>query len=112
MKKRSETSIVKSILDYLALHHIWAFKCNSGQTMGSYKGRSWVIRLAPTGTPDILGYLPGGKLLAIEVKRPGKKRSPEQIEWAQRAINHGVFYILATSIDDVDAMLHPKAVTV
>lgn len=31
------------------------------------------------GAPDLIGVLPSGKLLAVEVKRPGQKPRPNQI---------------------------------
>lgn len=56
------------------------------------------------GLPDIIGVLPGGRFLGIEVKRPGaakRKNEAKQSEWIERARNRGALVIVATSVDDV-----------
>lgn len=34
------------------------------------------------GAPDFILFLPHGKILCLEIKRKGKKRTPEQLAWA------------------------------
>ena len=90
----TETEIQKDIMDYLKLKGIKAWRNNSGQAR-------YNIKLAPNGTPDIIGYLPNGKFLGIEVKKPKKKLSPDQELWHSQAILAGCVIITARSVDDV-----------
>lgn len=55
------------------------------------------------GHPDIGGILPGtnGRYFAIEVKAKGGRFLPRQVEWATRAKDEKVFYLVAYSLADV-----------
>ena len=57
----------------------------------------------PAGWPDLTALLPGGRMMGIEVKRPGGRVSAEQL--AMRAAWQGRDheYIVARSVDDVIA---------
>lgn len=58
--KPKESDIAKSIQRYLDCKGIFNFQTHAGQ-----------IIPVMTGISDIIGALPDGKILAIEVKRPG-----------------------------------------
>ena len=62
----TETQIQKDILDFLEAHPavLYVFRCNSGTA----KAKGFRVRMAPAGTPDIIGWMKSGKALAIEVK--------------------------------------------
>jgi hypothetical protein len=65
------------------------------------------------GLPDIGGILPGGRTLAIEVKRPGarkRKNEAKQNEWLDRARRMGACVVVARSVDDVLAALREEGV--
>jgi len=63
----TESQIVKAILDYLGYKKIFAWRINSGMIFGTNaKGKTYAHKLAPKGTSDILGILPGGRFLAIK----------------------------------------------
>jgi VRR-NUC domain len=52
------------------------------------------------GISDIIGCSPEGIFIAIEVKRPGGKPSPEQLEFIENVKrNKGVAFV-AYSLDD------------
>lgn len=53
------------------------------------------------GSPDLVAGLPGGCVLWIEVKRPGKHLLPEQSEWRDELLRRGHHHVLATSFEDV-----------
>jgi hypothetical protein len=59
------------------------------------------VRFGPKGSPDIHGYLKGGRALFVEVKRPSGRVSPEQREFIERAAKHGCVAILARSVDEL-----------
>lgn len=97
----SEKEIQKTILDYLALKGINAWRTNSGIQFSTYKGKEHVVRLAPRGTPDIIGFLSDGKFLGIEVKKPGGTVSPEQLLFIEKVNKAGGVCFIAYSLDDV-----------
>lgn len=61
--------------------------------------------MGPTGSPDIIGILPGGQFLGIEVKVPGNKPTEKQKEFLARIDELGGKSFVATSIDDVQKEL-------
>jgi len=90
-----EGAVLKTILDYLALRGVYHWRSNTGRRGGVSYGK--------VGSADILGILPNGRFLAIEVKRPGGVASFEQLEFlANIAKNGGVAFVadnLQTVID-------------
>lgn len=67
--------------------------------MGEYKGRKRFVRFGEKGAADIIGILPGGRFLAIEVKRQGEPLRPEQFDWLLRISASGG---CAFMVDDLD----------
>jgi hypothetical protein len=71
------------------------------------------VRIAPgrwlsfgkKGSADIIGILPGGRFLAVEVKAPQGRLSPEQREFLERVSALGGMAFVAKSAADVDAVL-------
>lgn len=58
------------------------------------------------GIPDIIGIIgKTGRLLAIEVKKPGGRVSPEQTVFIADINARGGFAFVAYSVDDVIAKL-------
>lgn len=98
-----EGPIQQAILGYLALKHVFAFRVN---TTGVYDPKRKIFRKSPNvlkGVSDILGCYQG-KMLAIEVKAPGRKEKPEQTKFLQRVNDAGGLGFIARSVDDVIAM--------
>jgi hypothetical protein len=85
----SEQDITRAIRAVLTAHGIWHFKHFSG----GFVGRK--------GVADILGILPGGKFLAVEVKKPGGRVSPEQADFLQEVNAAGGVGFIAYSSQDV-----------
>ena len=76
---RPEHAIQDTVLRYLALERrvAWAHRFNTGaQVVDSPGKRRRFIRYAFPGCADILGQLTDGRLLAVEVKAPGKHPTP------------------------------------
>jgi hypothetical protein len=71
------------------------FRVNSG-TFQSFTG--YIVAGAPKGTPDLIGYLPDGRMLAVEVKGPKGVRSVEQVEWSKKAKSHGCKVLCVQSL--------------
>jgi len=71
-------------------------KLNNGR--GGYRYNPQAKR----GVADILGILPGGQHLEIEVKTEAGKQSPDQAIHEKRVTELGGVYILARSVKDVE----------
>lgn len=87
-KKQPETIITDQIRDALDLCGIFHWK--QWQGMGSKPGVS-----------DILGVLPDGKFLAIEVKTPTGRVSDHQQKFIDKVNASGGVAFVARSLDDV-----------
>ena len=57
--------------------------------------------LSPRGVPDILGTIPGGRSLLVEVKRPGLSASPYQEAFLAEHRKAGALAFVAHSRDEV-----------
>lgn len=92
---------IKDAINKAGIGRCWV--ASSG-TFKSLDGRRY-IKGMPTGFPDLFGYRrKDGKMFFIEVKRPKKDRSDEQIEFGETL--HGtVLYGVARSIDDAFKIL-------
>lgn len=103
--REKESDIQKAILDYLKIRKIVAWRNNSGTAQVKMGQREYWMRLAPKGTSDIIGYLPDGRFLAIEVKTKTGVPTPEQREFINNVRIAGGLAFVATSIDDVQTYL-------
>lgn len=102
---RKESEIQREILAYLALvPEVVAWRNNTGAMFGEHKGKKWAVRFGKKGLPDIIGWQTCFGLacfLAIEVKRPGQKASPEQAAFLSQVRAAGGIALVAHSLDDV-----------
>lgn len=100
-----EKDIQKGILQYLDVKRIFAWRNNTG---GGYQsnpsGKSYFVRFSVKGAPDIIGIMPNGKFLAIEVKRPGQLPSEDQLWFLKEVASKGGVAIVASSIDEVETV--------
>lgn len=96
--KPTESEVLRACLDYLRARGILAWRNNTGAMSATYKGKTRFIRFSEPGIADILGVLPGGRLLAVECKRPGGKLSELQAAFLARVRDAGG---LAVCVDDV-----------
>jgi len=53
-----------------------------------------------TGSADVIGVGPGGRFLAIEVKRPGKNLTEKQKQFLELVKMYGGIAGIATSADE------------
>lgn len=70
---------------------------------GEARKLRWVGR---NNAPDRLVLLPGGRLLFVEVKAPGKVATPAQHREHCRLLVLGQRVEVVASFDDVDFVLH------
>ena len=86
-----ESDIQSAIMCALGEHPLvaWVYVTSTGTYRGLKGGRP--IRIGVPGMPDILGQLKDGRLLGVEVKKPGDKPRKEQLEFLDMiSKNNGV----------------------
>lgn len=93
----SESALTAAVLRALGqLPGVTVWRCNSGR-----RGR---VHLAPAGTPDVIGYLRGGRFIGIETKASHGdectcRSCTAQRAWAARAKACGVIYARVRTLD-------------
>lgn len=102
-KPPKEREIQKQILEYLNLIGWSAWRFNSGAT--KTPGGGFVRFNTARGCSDVIGIIPGGWFLAIEVKRPGNKPTPLQQAWLDEVREAGGLALVAVSVDDLRTQL-------
>lgn len=99
----SESDIQRSIVAYLRARGIPFTVTDAGMTRHRGAGKR-VTR----GWPDISGVLPGGRFLAIEVKREKGVLSPEQVTLHERLRKAGALVVVARQVEDVIGALDER----
>jgi len=107
MSSQPEKLIENQILTYLFKRGIFVWK---NQSVGIYDPVKQIYRKNNNpfhikGVSDILGILPGGRILAIEVKTEKGRVSPEQQFFIQKINDRGGLAFVARSIYDVEKEL-------
>jgi hypothetical protein len=106
MKAPCEQSLVKPALDLLALRGCFVWRNNSGAMVATANGKRRFVRFGGTpGASDILGLLPGGRFLAVELKRPGGKLTAKQKSFLEAVRNQGGVGLVASSLKELDDLL-------
>ena len=101
MRKETEQAVQKVIIDYLKLKKYLVFK---HRNVGIYKKatNSYIpLSFGEKGISDIIACSPQGTFIAVEVKKPGGKPSPDQLRFLEEVKVRGGVGILAYSLDDV-----------
>lgn len=98
----NESQIQTAILKKLQSKGFYVWRNNNGATydhrIGGYRHNPYARR----GVADIIGVLPDGRHLEIEVKTKTGKQSPDQAIHQKRVEELGGLYILARSVKDID----------
>ncbi len=93
-----ESEIQKQIIEYLKVMNIIVIRNNSGLIHISNR---W-INLGDAGSSDLIAMHPlSGKLIAIEVKRPGEKLRGKQILFRDKVLKGNGIHITAYCLEDV-----------
>ncbi len=107
MLKPREKDIQAAILATLRAMRILCWRINT--TGVPIHGPDGIVGMRPgpnRGVSDIIGcQRVTGRFIAIEVKRPGGKATPEQQEFLDSVTRAGGIAFVATSVDDV--LNHP-----
>lgn len=105
MSKQQEAKLKKQILDYLKLKGIF---CWNNRNVGVYNPKTGCYIPSPIkGISDIIGILPNGKFLAIEVKTNKNKPTKNQLWFIEEIKRNNGVGIIAYNLDDVIDELEP-----
>ena len=103
-----EAAVLDAVMRALDLHPkmAWAARMNSGAGKFQYPdgSTSQFMRFGFQGMSDILGMTTGsygGRLVAVEVKRPTGKPTADQLAFIQTVLRNGGVAFVARSVDDV-----------
>lgn len=95
-----ESEVQSAIIQAFKLKHritLWPIDSGGKGFRGASGGRGHSG--IPEGFPDLLGIIPGGIALFIEVKRPGQKPKPKQKEFLAWLEGMGCIAFWAASVD-------------
>lgn len=106
---QTESAIVRACLDYLAARQILAWRNN---TTGLYDPARKRFREFNSlrGVSDILGVLPGGRLLAVECKSRKGKLTFDQHWFMDCLYQLGAVGIVARSVADLEEGLRKAGI--
>ena len=93
-----ESEVLRQCMAYLYARRIFCWRNNTGAAK-TEDGR--FVRFGLPGASDIIGILPGGKLIAVECKRTSGKVSPQQQAFLDRVEREGGVAVIATSVEDI-----------
>jgi hypothetical protein len=97
-----ENRVKRECFDYLKIRRIYCWSNPSGAVqIRPGKFMSFGLK----GSSDILGCLPGGRFLAVEVKAERGRLSPEQRQFLEDIKALGGMAVVARSCRDIEAAL-------
>ena len=101
---KKESQIQKGVINWLLYHKCFVWRNNTG----SYEtAAGHYVSYGFKGSPDIVGMLPNGRFLGVEVKTVIGKQNKDQKIFEQRVKECGGIYIIARSIDDLEREIRP-----
>lgn len=89
--KITENDIKHQVKDFLAIKHIFSFPILQG--IGSWPG-----------LPDRVLHVKG-RVIYLEIKKPGGKMSPGQLAFQAQCIEDGIDYWCVSDIEALDELL-------
>ena len=103
----SEKDIQYQIIDYLGMKKIYCWRQNVGCSQYMDKqGRKRFVRYGFPGVADIIGILPNGQFLAIEVKSAKGELNENQKIFKQNIDSNNGVYIVARDLDTVEKVIN------
>lgn len=94
-----ENGLTKSILAYLAYNGVFAWRQNNGGVYDPMR-KQYRANSSMAGVPDIIGIMPDGRFIGIEVKSPKGKQSEYQKAFEAKCKDKQGIYIVAKTMDD------------
>lgn len=107
-----ESDIQRACLDLLDAERIWHERRNTGAMLGEYNGKRRFTRFGTPGVADIMVWLPypvaGGEVLWVECKSGIGRQTAAQRAFQESVHEHGMFYIICRSVDDLRNWLRER----
>jgi hypothetical protein len=103
--KTPERDVLDGCLKYLQARGIFHWRNNTGAVQirpGQF------TRFGKVGSSDILGILPGGRLLCVECKAPDGRLSPEQKKFLDDVRKLGAFTAVVRGWWELDEALREE----
>lgn len=98
----SANALVTGCLTLLELNGVFCWRTNNAPSPVTRGGQVVAFRkVGMKGVADILGVLPGGRLIAVECKYGSGRLSPEQKLFRDRVTKQGGLFVEARSVADV-----------
>ena len=107
MRAERESDIQRAVLEYLGLLRWSVWRFNSGGARLGPDGR-FVRFSTARGCSDLIAIAPGGRFVAIEVKRPGNSPTALQAAWLAEVRAAGGLALVATSAADLARQLREE----
>lgn len=101
MTTKAETQLARAIREALSAMGITAWREQAGQV----RVRRGYMHLAPEGTPDIVGHMPDGRALYLEVKCGKGKERPAQTAFLAAARDAGCVCGTVRSVAEAVALV-------
>jgi hypothetical protein len=101
-KKMPEAIILADCLHYLQARNIYHWRNNTGAVQIAPER---FMRFGKKGSSDILGILPGGRLLCVECKAKGGRLTHEQIQFLSDVRGKGALALVVRGWQELDAAL-------
>lgn len=103
----AERDVLRACLDVLKARGIFCWRQNSGaMKIDGRNGRTRFVRWATSGVSDIVGVLPGGKILCVEVKNStGGRLSDEQASFLDAIRRRGGVAVVINDAEDLAEIL-------
>lgn len=97
--KVTEAQLLRQVLDYLAVAHVWHLRMNTGAVKFIANGKGRFVRFGAPGFPDVL-CLVSGHAIALELKGDGGRQSEKQRAFQQRWEAAGATYRVVRTLED------------
>lgn len=106
----TEKQIQNYVISLFSGHGYYVWRNNSGFFSHDYTTKAGIqkhsrIRAGIRGSADIIGISPHGRFVAFEIKRKGKKPTPEQEAFLHEINLRGGFACVIDSIDLADKIV-------
>ncbi len=106
IKKQTETSLVKDIIEFLRLKGIYAWRNNTGAFAAEGVTGRRFVRFGLPGSADVLAVVPPrGRLLAIEAKVGRNQATDLQLTFGAAVNDAGGLWFVVRSLADLEELL-------
>lgn len=72
---------------------------------GTFRSKGAHVHAADAGTPDLLGFCSHGRIVAVEVKTPGKSATAKQSAFIADVVNAGGIAGVVSSVESAERLI-------